>query len=592
MHGLLRSDVESETNAHIGILVIRDVVRHFVPRHIIHRERAILPNRVPRRAVVHLHDVIHVRRQIALEPALEGQVERRGVRRIEYGARQVIVRMQGRERTTAHVHARHDVIRRRRRILRRISALRHGRRRLDVPFRIERPADGIREVFLEIHRRTTLTNEFPRDTGARPAATASNTGPRIALVHLTVAIVVETIAFFRLARQVRLALQNAHQALRRSGRTQIRLARIANEVSPGIVLVDRAIAIVIEAVALFSRRRNDRETIDLAALALKLPGRAHPEIPRSAIESGPRNVVIDRPVAIVVDVIAAFEPGHHVRNARLGAHHASLLAYLTRSALAGNAARFAIVRERLVDLQIAVVVDSVTDLERRSVGNTRIEHALVARQHLDLTSADTARRFTHVVGFAIAIVVDLIAQLLRLGFDLAHARSPCTRQITRLLTGGARPDPIGSIRPRVTLLGLSFGTWTALVHHLVAIVVLAVTNLGRRCTYGSAPAHSSGTGKSTGPTGPTFTADGTTPRRRRRRLGSGTASRLKRVNEATAKRQERGRNRRSHRSSEHEPDARASWLEDSSHIMHVSGFFPGVKQDRTSPCHHRHDAWR
>lgn len=299
---------------------------------------------------------------------------------------------------------------------------------------IERPTNGIGEVFFEVHGGATLTNEFPVRAGTGAATTTRNSATGISFVDLIVAIVIDAIASLRRIREVWLANQRPVRALRRSKTACIGFAGIANDVSSGIAFIHHSIAIVVDAIALLSGRRNDRETIDLASLAYQLARCTNPEIPSSTIETRSRNVVIDRAITIVVDVIARLSRRHDIRHALLLARVARLLANGTRPRSTRHSTRLVAVRECLVHEQVAVVVDAVANLERRSVRDTRIQHSVFTRDDRDFTSPDTTCRHAHVVGNAVAIVIDEIAELLGLRLDLTNARSPGSRYVTLLLS--------------------------------------------------------------------------------------------------------------------------------------------------------------
>lgn len=103
LNGAQGSDIESPPNPHVGILVIRDVVRNLRPRRIGDGIRSILPNGVPVGTIVDLNDAVHVRRNIRTEPPLENQMHRWSIGRIEGRTRQVIIPMHGRAGTSTDV---------------------------------------------------------------------------------------------------------------------------------------------------------------------------------------------------------------------------------------------------------------------------------------------------------------------------------------------------------------------------------------------------------------------------------------------------------------------------------------------------------
>src|SRR5262249_53230710 len=137
--------------------------------------------------------------------------------------------------------------------------------------------------------------------GARPDAAR-----RREVVRHPVAVVVESIADLGRGIDVAYALDRPARAGVRSGRADALLARRAGRAGAGIAVVDRAVAVVVGAVADLGSRRSRHARVDAREAH---PGRA------ARADAAARREVVHRPVAIVVEVVADLGRGIHVAHA-------------------------------------------------------------------------------------------------------------------------------------------------------------------------------------------------------------------------------------------------------------------------------------
>src|SRR5262249_28787406 len=305
--------------------------------------------------------------------------------------------------------------------------------------------------------------------GALPVdaqAAAADVG---ALVDLAVAVVVDAVAHLGRGRAAAHALQAAVHAedLALLAVADVRAARLAHA---GDVVVDDAVAVVVEAVAHLGRpaRAAGADEAELAH-ARQRPRRAHARA-HVARRAGAGHVVVDLPVAVVVEPVA--DLGGRVDLAAalrrpLDAHDLALLAL----AGADRPARRAHVDRIVVDEPVAVVVEPVALL----VGGRRAapahEHAVDARLGArtalaHVRAARLAHADRHVVDHPVAVVVEPVAHL-GAGVDGAHAHrhAHATGQDAEL----ARAHVRRAARAHVV---------QALVDEPVAVVVLAVAHFG------------------------------------------------------------------------------------------------------------------
>jgi hypothetical protein len=148
-------------------------------------------------------------------------------------------------------------------------------------------------------RRTSCTNTILTRI-ARNAAT------RVVIVHDAVAIVVEAVARFSRRIVVAIARNRAVRARCRARSANAALAGIARNAATGVAVVHGAIAIVIEAVARFSRGVDVAVADDCAARARRRSIRANTLLTRGARRPAARIAIVHDAVAIVVEAIARF----------------------------------------------------------------------------------------------------------------------------------------------------------------------------------------------------------------------------------------------------------------------------------------------
>src|SRR5262249_39153106 len=141
-----------------------------------------------------------------------------------------------------------------------------------------------------------------------------------------------------------------------AGRARVAAARV--------VLVDRAVAVVVETVAHFRGRELLLHAVEHAVLADRGAGRAHAEKTGVARVAAARVAFIDEPVAVVVASVARFGGGLLERVAHGMSGGASAGAERADTGAAG-VARGAEAGDVFVDHAVAVVVDAVANFSGR-----------------------------------------------------------------------------------------------------------------------------------------------------------------------------------------------------------------------------------
>ncbi len=472
-----RANVEAPANAHVGILVRGDVVRGFGPRAIVNAGSAILVQHDPARTVVDFDGAVHVWRVIAIEPALVLQEERRCRRSIDDRAGQVIIPVDVCRGTCTDGHTRHAVVVRIGLIGAWIGTSGDGR--TNLPIGIHHPAGRVvRKVFGEIRRGAADACE--RSVLALESAAASTGDPaaRIVFVDHAVAVVIDAVTRFGCAKRIRDTREHSHSAMNDARGTDAWLAGHAYGAAFGIAFVARAIAIVIEAIAFFRRRGNVGMAINEVVLARIRALRAHARQARATLNARARNVVVDRTVAIVVDAVAFLHRGRDVLHARGSGIDTIGFSCRTRSRFARIAIRsFAWIR--FVGELIAIVVDTVAKLGYWIALHADAFDPVFALGYGDSASADAAGDRSHVVDRVITIVVDVVARF-RCGQHLAHTNAPRAGEIAGLLPFDAGSFALRVHRARITGLRLAIEATAILVDLRVAVVVHAIALLGLR----------------------------------------------------------------------------------------------------------------
>jgi hypothetical protein len=236
------------------------------------------------------------------------------------------------------------------------------------------------------------------------------------------------------------------------------------------MVVGLAIAIVVEAIAnvFHGHRRN---TNNRTTHAGRHPVRAFAKLARRAHQTTARIAIVNRTVAIIVDIIADFRSRHH---ARLAHEHPGDAFGFARTTKPGRSRHtihpaFGIV---IVDDSIAIVINVVTLFWRRILRDAYRRHpARIAVLDRHLTRAHSAGRFAKpVIDGPITIVIDPIAQF-ESGQYITDARSPLIRFRTRLHAVFARADFSRFRRSRITRVDRTLHARTSLVNLPIAIVI-------------------------------------------------------------------------------------------------------------------------
>jgi hypothetical protein len=205
-----------------------------------------------------------------------------------------------------------------------------------------------------------LTLEGPELARADVGLSALRTDSCRHVIDYAIAIVVLSIAGFRLGIDSSNTAQRAACTLRRSKRARERIALTARNAGSLRSVIDRAIAIVIDAVTHFRRRIDGSNAGHLPILALDGAQTAGRRPALTALSPNARNVVINHSVAIVIDGIAGLSRWIDRADTLQGstdaldsAEHAGHRIRLT--------ARNADSLRGIVDHAVAIVVDSVTN---------------------------------------------------------------------------------------------------------------------------------------------------------------------------------------------------------------------------------------
>ncbi len=300
-----------------------------------------------------------------------------------------------------------------------LSALNTNARRVVVDDAVTIVIDAIARFGLRIdgsnaHQTAGLALVRPVRTGSgvRRAALRASSDGRV--VDDAVAIVVLPVARFRLRVERADAHQVARLALDGSETAREGVALAARNARTLRLVVDGAVAVVVDPVTRFRRGIDGSDADRLPILALHRAKRARRSSALSALRAYAADVVVDRAVAIVVDSIACFRcrvpRAHALQRATHALNHAQHTRRGTRLT-ARNAGSLRCV----VDHAIAIVIDAVADFHRRiDIAHT---HDL---RHLALRHAERARRDVarsartpdigwRVIRGTIAIVVQTIA---------------------------------------------------------------------------------------------------------------------------------------------------------------------------------------
>ncbi len=275
------------------------------------------------------------------------------------------------------------------------------------------PADAIQRAILALE--DTAAPAFDVPTG-------------VVFVDHSIAVVVNAIARFDGGQSIGNTFQRAIAAMDDARGASSDHSRHTHGAAFGVSFVIRTIAIVVEAIAFFRGRRRIGVTIE----HIKFTGIgaliAYTWNSCTAAHACAGNVIVDRAITVVVDSITRLHRslgGLYARGSTRDAVGFPIVARpgkacITRRSFAGVC---------FVDEQIAIVVETIAKLDRRIAWRTSGHLPFFTRQYRNHTSADAARRHTHVVDLAITIVIHVVTRFRRRKY-LAHTRPPRTREVT------------------------------------------------------------------------------------------------------------------------------------------------------------------
>ncbi len=182
------------------------------------------------------------------------------------------------------------------------------------------------------------------------------------------------------------------------------------------VVVDDAIAVVIDAVTAFGLRIDSTHAGERARLALNAAELTGSDIALAAACAGSAGIVVHHAIAVVVDVVAELGLRIDIANAEKNTALASDIAQLARHD-AALAAGSAAVHGVVICNAVAVIVLAVADLGLRiDVANAHklavlaLGHAVGTRRRVARAAGVSDVRRT-VIGEAVAIVVNAVAGL-------------------------------------------------------------------------------------------------------------------------------------------------------------------------------------
>ncbi len=330
---------------------------------------------------------------------------------------------------------------------------------------------GLRTDFTDADERTRLALNRSERTGAGVCLAAGSACTARAVVDCAIAVIVDAVAGFGLRTDGADASQRAALALRGAEFTGARVRRAALAAGAARAVVDNAVAVVVNAVAGFAGRVDRADTNQRARLALHRPKRAGEGIVLAAGNACSRRIVVDHAVAVVIDAVAGFrlraDRANAGKSAGLARNRSKFAgARVGRTALAADSAG------AVVDGAVAVVVDAIAGFRLRIDGTHAGERAALALNRSELAGAYVgltalaagARRV--VVDGAVAVVVDAVAGF-RLRIDSTHA-------IEHARLANHRSKRARSV---VALAARHTGTRRIVVYGAVAVVVDVVAGL-------------------------------------------------------------------------------------------------------------------
>jgi hypothetical protein len=342
----------------------------------------------------------------------------------------------------------------------------------------------------------TLALQLLRDAGLA--------GVRIAVVDFAVAVVVETVADFVRRLGVGDALRagaGVHgvaeigDALRGAGGADAESARLAVPAEALQAVVDVTVAVVVEPVAAFGRALELSSTDHAPDFAAPVALAAGATVARVARLTDHGHVFVDRPVAVVVQVVADLVAGDAVARAHDHPGDTGLLAAAAFTD-AGHDTRGASAGVALVDLAVAVVVRLIAEFH----AGGEVADAPHAAGDAARRPAGTAPGFAGIAGgtalgvavvdLPVAVVVEVVAELGR-RLDTLLAGERAVRAPREAIPTDAEPAGITGEEA----LGVIF------VDCAVAVVVEVVAGLEARILAANAQKLAGNAGLHTGAAG-------------------------------------------------------------------------------------------
>jgi len=339
----------------------------------------------------------------------------------------------------------------------------------------------------DITRADQLVILTVRDRGARPLLPRHVARLADAVAVGRAADAVHTHAGAAIGRRI---ASLADPALRRASSAAVDVRLVAALLAVGaaeVTIVDNAIAVIILRVArlrsagrvLFAEQSDQR-------LALHRAGRARAIKTGRALHALPGDVIVGDAVAIVVEPVAGFRRRRHDRirmTLQVPARLARINTLRADTEFTRVIARLALLGERFIDQPIAIVIDGIANLQRGHLRRAVVRRNDPVDRHTCRNRYGAGSRATRqhrqFIDLTVAVVVEAVARI-RLGQHFADAHAPHTLLVTglRATLAGANAERINRIG--VTRLRLSFGTRTVLVDFSVTVVVDVVAQLGDR----------------------------------------------------------------------------------------------------------------
>ncbi len=274
------------------------------------------------------------------------------------------------------------------------------------------------------HQHTVLTLLHAIFAGPDVGLSALRPNASGVVVDHAIAIVIDAITRFWLGIDSPDTHQTTGLALVCPVRTGARIGRSALPAHSSRRIVNDSIAIVVLTIAGFGLRIDGPDANQVARLALNRSEAARKRIVRTARNACPLRLIVHCAVTVVVNPVTRF----HGRIGSSDARHLPILA-LDRSERAGCRSTLSALRafaaDIVVDGAIAIVIDGIACLRLRVAGShalqrsrDALDHAHHAGRRIRLTTRDTAS-LRRIVDHAIAIVIDAVADF-HARIDITH----------------------------------------------------------------------------------------------------------------------------------------------------------------------------